>query len=283
MKVFAALLVICQVLLVVDAFSPVSSSTSRVRCHPHVFSPSVTTNPPLLCRYDYSLKSSDNGNGSSAATTTEEKSKFKIFYRLPKTAYRIYKNYAKRLWSETSVDARTRLANEKVKGAIRNTQHILRSNEYADFTEASSQARERLLESCDALLDSMPPAAGKGGSSAMTAAPVNGEQQQTQKAATTDNAAVELQEGPSKGATKKKPRRSILFGVFMGAAVACWVFSGNYLFTGIFCLMTILGQLEYYRMVMNTGVYPARRISIIGACAMFLTVCTYPWMFRQHV
>jgi hypothetical protein len=36
--------------------------------------------------------------------------------------------------------------------------------------------------------------------------------------------------------------------------------------------MTILGQLEYYRMVMNTGVYAARRISVVGASSMFLTV-----------
>jgi len=100
---------------------------------------------------------------------------------------------------------------------------------------------------------------------------------------------------------KKKPSRSILFGATMGgeyygiknflylksfdsfnycfsfickAIVACWVFSGNYIFTGLFTLMTALGQLEYYRMVMNTGNYPARKISVVGACAMFVTVST---------
>lgn len=85
----------------------------------------------------------------------------------------------------------------------------------------------------------------------------------------------------SKAALKKKadggkPRRSILFGAAMGALVACWVFSGNYVFTGLFTLMTILGQLEYYRMVMNTGVYPARRISVVGACSMFVTALFAP-------
>ena len=45
-------------------------------------------------------------------------------------------------------------------------------------------------------------------------------------------------------AKAKKPRRSILFGAAMGLVVACWVFSGNYIFTGLFTLMTILGQLE---------------------------------------
>jgi len=74
----------------------------------------------------------------------------------------------------------------------------------------------------------------------------------------------------------KKKRRSIWFGAAMGAVVAGWVFSGNYIFTGLFSLMTILGQLEYYRMVINTGVYPARRISIVGACSMFWTALFCP-------
>ena len=78
--------------------------------------------------------------------------------------------------------------------------------------------------------------------------------------------------GTGVDAAKKKPRRSIMLGVIMGLAVACWVFSGNYVFTALFTLMTILGQLEYYRMIMRTGVYPARRISVIGASSMFLTV-----------
>jgi hypothetical protein len=46
--------------------------------------------------------------------------------------------------------------------------------------------------------------------------------------------------------------------------------SGNYLFTGLFTASTIWSA-RVHRLVMNTGVYPARRISIIGACSMFLT------------
>lgn len=49
---------------------------------------------------------------------------------------------------------------------------------------------------------------------------------------------------------RKKPRRSILFGAAMGGVVACWVFSGNFIFTALFTLMTVLGQLEFYRMAM---------------------------------
>ena len=73
-----------------------------------------------------------------------------------------------------------------------------------------------------------------------------------------------------------KTRRSIGFGAAMGLAVTGWVFSGSYIFTGLFTLMTALGQLEYYRMVMNTGIFPARRISVIGACSMFLAALFTP-------
>ncbi|GMH78412.1 hypothetical protein TrLO_g1047 [Triparma laevis f. longispina] len=62
----------------------------------------------------------------------------------------------------------------------------------------------------------------------------------------------------------------------MGLAVAVWVFSGNYIFTSLFTLMVLLGQLEYYRGVMSTGVYPARKISVVGSCAMFLTGLFFP-------
>ena len=80
----------------------------------------------------------------------------------------------------------------------------------------------------------------------------------------------------TKKTKKKKGGRSVLFGATMGLVVACWVYSGNYIFTALFTLMTALGQLEYYRMVMNTGVYPARRISVLGACAMFVTALFAP-------
>lgn len=86
-------------------------------------------------------------------------------------------------------------------------------------------------------------------------------------------AAAVANDGPK---PKKKGGRSVLFGATMGLAVAGWVYSGNYIFTGLFTLMTALGQLEYYRMVMNAGIYPARRISVLGACAMFVTALFAP-------
>ena len=62
----------------------------------------------------------------------------------------------------------------------------------------------------------------------------------------------------------------------MGLVVAGWVYSGTFVFTAVFTLMTALGQLEYYRMVMNAGIYPARRISVMGACATFVTALFAP-------
>lgn len=93
----------------------------------------------------------------------------------------------------------------------------------------------------------------------------------------TSKAVVTIAETATSAATKKKkPSRSVLFGALMGLTVAGWVFSGDYIFTGLFCLVTILGQLEYYRMIMNTGVFPARRISVVGATSMFVTALFAP-------
>ena len=91
----------------------------------------------------------------------------------------------------------------------------------------------------------------------------------------TDSSAAAVVVTPKKE-KKKKGGRSVLFGATMGLVVAGWVYSGNIAFTALFTLMTALGQLEYYRMVMNTGVYPARRISVLGACATFVTALFAP-------
>lgn len=190
------------------------------------------------------------------------------FYKLPKAAYRIYTTYAKKLWRETDVEHRKRIANDEVRSAIRNMQHVL-LEEYAEFPESSQRhARDKLFDACDDMLTSLPNEEEETKS-------YDEEQKVAEKNESKELAVASKPENKSKMsavAQPKKKHRSILFGALMGASVACWVFSGNYMFTGLFCLMTILGQLEYYRMVMNTGIYPARRISVIGAASMFLTV-----------
>jgi hypothetical protein len=238
---------------------------------------------------------SNNTEESPSSPQTRLRSGMYRIYTLPRTAYRIYKNYAKQLWTDTNTSARRKIANDKTRQAIRDVQHILqRSNEYAgrdggDNYESNMKARNDLLAACDQMLSTLPQdeledtvADGSHSivsledgkedrdkpkviaSEALSPEKLSIERTTTATAKTTNSTAVST--------LKKKPRRSIMFGAIMGAVVALWVFSGNYIFTGLFCLMTILGQLEYYRMVMNTGVFPARRISVIGATSMFLTV-----------
>ena len=191
---------------------------------------------------------------------------------MPKRAVQVYVDYAGRLWNETNPEARRRMASSKAAAALRQIQHLLRGEEYCelfgdddDETTKNSkmpattrEARQQLLGACDELLLAM--------DNTTLASPV------------IDEAVTAVTTSSAESATgkPKKNRRSILFGATMGAVVAAWVFSGNYLFDGLFTLMTILGQLEYYRMVMNTGVYPARRISVVGACTMFLTALFFP-------
>jgi len=182
---------------------------------------------------------------------------------LPKQAAKIYTDYAQRLWQETSTDARELIAKDKATTAIRTVKNIMQGEEYMDFAEDDETqcARQKLLGACHDMLNVLQRA-----------------EKQRVLLAKKDTASVahgSVEQIESKPVVKRASR-SVLFGAAMGLVVACWVFSGNWIFTGVFTLMTILGQLEYYRMVMNTGIYPARRISLIGASSMFLTALFAP-------
>ena len=185
---------------------------------------------------------------------------------LPRRIARIYTDYASRLWRETSPEARRTIANNRVVNQLRLVQHLIESEENLDHSDVSPRQRAELVDACDAVLKSL----GRASEEEKRAQLVVPQEEAA--------AAVEVSGSSTDGAAtaKKKPRRSIGFGALMGLVVACWVFSGNYIFTGLFTLMTILGQLEYYRMVINTGVYPARRISVLGACAMFFSALFTP-------
>jgi hypothetical protein len=185
-----------------------------------------------------------------------------------KNVVRIYKDYATRLWNETNPLARERIAQDKAAAAVKQVEHIMIGEEYVPFSEESEEARKQLLVACQNMLKVMDDKSRTDDKAVML-------ESTNETSAVLEEATID-EKAPAKAT---KPRRSILFGAAMGAIVACWVFSGNYIFTGLFTLMTILGQLEYYRMVMNTGIYPARRISIVGACSMFLTVSLYCAMF----
>lgn len=181
----------------------------------------------------------------------------------------VYIKYITKLWKETQPREREKVAAQQALAAIRRVQHIMEGEEYVDMSyniEGETlddigeriEARDGLKIACDKMLlvlekQNMPAPAME----------IAASEKEVAKAAKKAAAAA--------GGEKKKSR-SVLFGATMGAIVALWVFSGNFLFTAAFTLMTALGQLEYYRMVMKTGVYPARRISVVGACSMFLTV-----------
>ena len=235
-----------------------------------------------------------NTNTDTASSTGISKKRkptgFSFWYKIPKKAYRLYTGYAKQLWKDTDTSARSKIANDKVAQTVRDMQHVL-SNEYAtniddqqaddedtisssssssssssDGSKKSEEAKERLLQACDDMLIILDENNNdKSESTAVVAVATEDPDADTAK---------QLAAVPTKKKVAKK-QRSVLFGAVMGALVAGWVFSGNYIFTGLFCLITILGQLEYYRMIMNTGVFPARRISVVGATSMFVTVRIY--------
>lgn len=265
------------------------SRISQVKGAPtsNALSPSVSFLTPL--RTDDAKKFRNFEISVSRAETEDHKSEH--------NPISIYKSYLTRLWDETSGDARRKIAKDKAKAAIKKVIETFKDGNYNfvhDSTLEITEARQDVLNSCNKMLTVME-SSEIGVNGAHTSAeslevknPVQPETNTVQHHETTQNALVNTEvEVTSSNETpkvavqskKKKPSRSILFGAGMGAAVACWVFSGNYIFTGLFTLMTALGQLEYYRMVMNTGAYPARKISVVGACAMFITALFAP---NQH-
>lgn len=195
--------------------------------------------------------------------TTETSPQRHFFTYIPRKATQIYSEYLSRLWKETSVASRRKVAKDKTMQSIRQIKNIfMGKEEYSDISKVSQINRQNLLDACDSILADSDKAEGVK-ESILEAENI------------TDAVAAIAEAAREESLEKNKEERSVLFGAAMGAVVAAWVFSGNWIFTGLFTAMTILGQLEYYRMVMSTGVYPARRVSVIGAASMFLTVRLY--------
>jgi len=222
------------------------NTASRPQIGHSVWKPRPAENIILFASVEDKPSTDEPSVDTKAPSKAKKKRKFLAIHKLPKAAYQVYSSYVRQLWKETDVAARMEVADDKVVGAIRNMQHILSCNEYNAFSAKGLHSQEELLKACDNMLAAL----------AEERKEVVDDKIQEPKVS---------KEIPAAG-------RSVMFGALMGAAVACWVFSGNYVFTALFTLMTILGQLEYYRMMMKTGVYPARRISVIGASSMFLTV-----------
>jgi phosphatidate cytidylyltransferase len=165
----------------------------------------------------------------------------------------------------------------------------------AVFTNLDEGVRQQMEEACDLMLDQLDgkelpgtsdekgtdEIMGGEGVKSTEVIPVVSDSVETEltTAPTEEVAETTLDTSSTAVATSKKEKkkgRSVLFGATMGLVVAGWVYSGNIAFTALFTLMTALGQLEYYRMVMNANIYPARRISVLGACATFVAALFAP-------
>lgn len=59
-------------------------------------------------------------------------------------------------------------------------------------------------------------------------------------------------------------------GCALGLLVSCWIFSSPALHVGVFCAMGVLAQQEYYEMAQGRGLFPARKLSMVGSLVMYL-------------
>lgn len=65
-------------------------------------------------------------------------------------------------------------------------------------------------------------------------------------------------------------------GLSLGLTATLWIFAGNGFFTLGFLVTTIISQLEYYQMVENTGVAPAKKIGIISSLLCYFVAASFP-------
>ena len=72
----------------------------------------------------------------------------------------------------------------------------------------------------------------------------------------------------------------LLTGWLLGISCTAWIFSGNFGHALGLYLLAIVAQLEYYRSVIATGVYPARRIGIVTTTAMYACACFAPQLHQ---
>ena len=72
----------------------------------------------------------------------------------------------------------------------------------------------------------------------------------------------------------------LVTGWALGAGCTAWIFSGNLGHALGLYLLAIVAQLEYYRSVIATGVYPARRIGIVTTTAMYACACYAPHLHQ---
>lgn len=257
--------------LVLCAFSSITGNYAKVNafCPPKtkatmISSKTLSNSSPLFRKIQRNVQSpmtSDDG-------MVEQRQRKRY---IPKKVVDTYVNYVTKLWKQTDPIEREKVASQQALAAVKRVKHILEGEEYINLSDvrdndtldrivARIEAKDKLLESCNEMLKYID----------------TNDENQSNTTVVSEKTVVAIENA----VPVKKKSRSILFGAAMGALVACWVFSGNVIFTALFTLMTVLGQLEYYRMVMKTGIYPARKISVLGACAMFVTALSAPQLHQ---
>jgi len=63
----------------------------------------------------------------------------------------------------------------------------------------------------------------------------------------------------------------IAMGFLLGGAAITWIFSGTAAFAALMMLVTLLGQLEYYRMAIRKGHTPAQRMGLLTTVATMVS------------
>lgn len=206
--------------------------------------PSVyNSNTPLLdsCKKSHRISNRNQSDTKLyASTETNEIGGEKIQKRktpkkiqkrkTPKVLMNIYVNYITKLWRQTDPIEREKIAALQALSAVKNVKSIMEGQEYVDIAHVNDgetiddvderiAARDELLESCNKMISCLEKSKLEAPAMEIIEAKATEEKKKVTK-------------------KEKKKSRSVLFGVTMGAVVAGWVFSGNFIFTTLFTLMT---------------------------------------------
>lgn len=73
-----------------------------------------------------------------------------------------------------------------------------------------------------------------------------------------------------------KLRKRWITGLSLGLLATMWIFSGSGYFTLGFLLTSVIAQMEYYRMVRNTGIEPAIKTGIVSSLMCYVTAAMAP-------
>eukprot|EP01082_Thalassiosira_pseudonana_P009054 g8024.t1 g8024 contig27:21040-22951(-) len=236
-----------------------------------------------------------------------------------KKAYHLYTSYFDRLWSDTDVNHRNKLARERAIEAVVRVRNMVggddgggvgneylwrRESEWGNSTSSSTttaseeeilfvdideNVRVKVGEACDLLLDQLEmqekqtakkkkkltvmgaeeiatpvkmqsvQSADTIGRNTVSDEAINGSEVAVQSVVAQSTASAEQTTNNNEELTTTPPKKKEGLPLHP-------LRSNN----------GPNSQLEYYRMVMKAGIYPARRISVVGACAMFVTALFAP-------